>query len=319
MLRQTEPIRRAWPMAGSVDALDRLTPREREVADLVAHGYTNRQIAQELVLTEGTVANHVRRILGRLGLESRTQVAALLASRAFGRHEDQLRQEFMLALGREMKNPLTVIKGYAQLAQRHGSYDADGMAAIVHQAARLERLVDDLLDASSAEIGHLRLRRERVDLVALARQMAAHVTALSPRHEVRVSGPESPVVGWWDRGRLEQVIDNLLSNATRYSPNNGRIDVRIWTKVDHVCLQVVDQGVGIPHEALAHVFDRFYRVERAGSPGVDGLGIGLWVSRALVEAHGGRIEVESTVGRGSAFTVSLPVGVAGDGTTTASD
>jgi PAS domain S-box-containing protein len=390
----------------------RLTHRQQEVARLVARGLSNRQIASELVLTAGTVANHVRAILLRTGFHSRAQVAAWLGMpggveiggtpgatavfdadgsflkvnaamaellgyeqsclessgladvaadgpsvagellcrlsadrtwrgeirlrRADGcavpveliaraldttagtlnvvsvhdlshRREVERRQrEFVVMLGHELRTPLTAIRGYAQLMQRRGEADAASLDVILHYTRRLERLTNDLLDLTRQDVGLLRLRPETVDLTRLAEAAAEHAQVMSPAHLIRVLAPCEPVLGEWDRGRVEQVLENLLSNAIRYSPDGGTVTVRVATRGPEAELSVDDEGVGIPPEALPNVFDRFYRIERPGSPVVEGLGLGLAVARAIVEAHGGRITACSVPGRGSTFSVRLP-------------
>jgi two-component system phosphate regulon sensor histidine kinase PhoR len=397
---------------GSRPRPETLTARQREIAGLIARGLTNRQIAAELVLTAGTVANHVRAILMRTGFHTRSQVAAWLGvpervgleaapdatavldgdgriltanpalaallgrsvraleSSSLGsivvadgpvRGEDVLsglvaegawrgelrvrrrdgtavavemfaqaldtpagtlyvaafrdlshresaerrQREFVAMLGHELRSPLTAIRGYAQLMQRRSDGSSNALEVILHNTQRLERLVSDLIDLTRQDIGLLRLRRGPVDLVEIVRAVAEHARGMSPEHQVVVEAPDVPVVGDWDRVRLEQVLDNLVSNAVRYSPDGGRVVVRIAHRGPSAEVSVSDEGVGIPAEALPRLFDRFYRVERPEDPVLEGLGLGLAVVRALVEAHGGRVDATST-GRGSRLTVVLP-------------
>jgi signal transduction histidine kinase len=171
-------------------------------------------------------------------------------------------------------------------------------------------LVHDLSDVLSLETGRLEIRRERTDLGALAEEFAAAARGQSQRHEIRVEAPPEPVIGEWDGERLGQVLQNLIGNAVKHVPAGGEVVVRVEAGEGEVLLTVRDDGAGIAPEHLPYLFDRFYR---AGSgTGIPGLGMGLYIARMLVEAHGGRIWVESELGRGSTFLVALPTEAIGD-------
>lgn len=219
---------------------------------------------------------------------------------------EQLQREFLAMVTHDLKTPLTSIKGMAQLMQRHGAYREQSLTNIVAQAERLERLVNDLLDVSRLETGRLELQCAAVDLVAVVRETAEAARALSPAHQILVEAPDRPLVGVYDRDRLGQILQNLLSNAVRYSPAGSAIRISVTDLGAAAQITVSDQGVGIPPEALARLFDRFYRVETASASQPQGLGLGLYITRGLVEAHGGRVWAESTAGQGSTFYVILP-------------
>jgi signal transduction histidine kinase len=222
------------------------------------------------------------------------------------RAAERLQREFMAMVTHDLKSPLTSIKGFAQLMQRRQVYSPSSTTAIVDQTTHLERLIDDLLDAARFEAGHAELRRRRVDLVALVTSVAAHAQAGSQAHSVRVETASGPIWGNWDPDRLAQVLRNLLSNAIKYSPGGGEILVETRRTEGGAVVSVTDRGIGIPLQEQPRVFDRFYRVgDTAASP--HGLGLGLHISRSLVEAHGGRIGVESSPGLGSRFSFTLPV------------
>ncbi|MGI8856012.1 MAG: GAF domain-containing protein [Thermomicrobiales bacterium] len=219
---------------------------------------------------------------------------------------EQQRQDFIAMVAHDLKNPLTTMKGYAQLLQRRGAYSERNVATIVAQADRLERLIDDLRDVTRIDAGHLALDRAPVDLAALVRANVEESRALSEAHTIHLEMPDEPVTGLWDAGRLAQVIENLLSNAVKYSPDGGTIRVRVDGTEDEARLAVIDEGIGIPPEALARVFERFYRSDTGVAANRKGLGLGLYISKALVEAHGGTITAESLSPTGSAFSVTLP-------------
>ena len=219
----------------------------------------------------------------------------------------QRRQREVLASAtHDLKTPLTGIIGYAQLLQRRGDYDEQAVSAIIGQARRVARLVDDLLDIVHLETGRLQLVQAPMDLVTLVRATAEQVQARSPAPRVEVEAPERPVVGWWDSDRLAQVFHNLLSNAIKYAPGGGVVQVRVEEVGREVRVSVRDDGPGVLPEQLPWLFEPFYRAPTAAASQSQGLGLGLSIARGIVEAHGGRIWAESTVGAGSTFTVMLP-------------
>jgi PAS domain S-box-containing protein len=217
---------------------------------------------------------------------------------------ERLQQEFLAMASHELKNPLAAIRGNAQLMQRRASYSERSVHAIIAQSDQLRRLIDDLLLASQIEADRLVLHLTETDVVAEA-QLAA-VGLFDDAHPVRVAATRGPLMVLADQQRLRQVLANLLSNAIKYSPGGGEI-VSCVSRVDgEAQIAVTDHGMGIPAEAIPHLFDRFFRADGAPAQ-AEGLGLGLYISRRIVEAHGGSIHVESERGRGSTFTVSLPL------------
>ncbi|MGZ3459899.1 MAG: sensor histidine kinase, partial [Archangium sp.] len=174
-----------------------------------------------------------------------------------------------------------------------------------HTSQRLGALVDELLDAGRITAGRLKLEREEVDLATLARDAVGRMSEALARtgSEVKLVA-DAQVVGRWDRVRLEQVVGNLLSNAAKYGRGQP-VEVRVEAGHDgRARLVVKDHGIGIAPEDQARIFERFERAVNGRQ--FHGLGLGLWISREIVESHGGHIQVQSAPGEGSTFTVELP-------------
>jgi signal transduction histidine kinase len=196
------------------------------------------------------------------------------------------------------------------MLQRKRLYREQAVETILRNTTHLNRLIQDLSDAAQLIVRRLELERRSTDLVPVVRTVVEEAEASSGNHCFRVEGLERPCVGYWDPDRIRQIVQNLVSNAVKYSPDGGEVRVTLQATDSTAELAVRDQGVGIPPEALPRLFDRFYR-----GPGVktsaQGLGLGLTIVRGLVEAHEGRISVDSTVGAGSTFTICLPRQAAG--------
>lgn len=217
-------------------------------------------------------------------------------------------RDFISITAHELRTPLTVIKGFvATLAAREGIIDADRrgryLQIVNDQADRLARLVDDLMEVSRIDAGRLSLAAEPLEVPAL-------IAGLVDAHEkwqgrVRVTSATVPAISA-DLRRIEAVIVNLVENALKYS--DGDVDVSVRQPADgDVAIAVRDAGRGIAPEELDGLFQKFHRLPEAAEGDVPGTGLGLYIVRALVEAHGGTVDVASTVGRGSTFTVTLPV------------
>jgi signal transduction histidine kinase len=224
--------------------------------------------------------------------------------------QNEMKDVFLASVAHEMRTPLAAAKAQAQLALHQLAQDdcdsssAGALRRISRQIDTVVRLVSDLLDVSRLEGGVLELNRTEVDIAALARDVAARLQALTERHPLRVQAPDEARL-LCDRDRIEQVLTNLVSNAIRYSPEGGAIDIAIQRSPEWLQISVSDRGTGIPRDQQRRVFERFARLnpEEAG-----GLGLGLAIAQAIVEQHGGKIWVESTgvAGEGSTFYVRLP-------------
>jgi signal transduction histidine kinase len=209
----------------------------------------------------------------------------------------------------ELKTPVTSIKGYSQLLKRRATREnlSEGIlnacTVIERQVERMEGLISTLLDLSRLETGQMDLNIERVDLRALVLRASEMVQLTEDTHVIDLDVPAEAVWIEADASRLEQVLMNLLTNAVRFSATGTTISVSLRDE-DPVVLQVVDEGEGIPTAMQPHIFERFYRGGNAQQS--NGMGIGLYITRGIVEQHGGTIEVRSNAGEGAAFTVRLP-------------
>ncbi len=249
------------------------------------------------------------------------QAAAVLQSHALiqqatavqAREEaTRLKDEFLAMAAHDLKSPLTVQLGLAELLARRARRDATAPAdletieRLLSSTQRMMRLVHDLLDVALLDQGLLVGARARVDLVALVRDACA--TRTSASHQCTLQAAEQPVAVDGDEGRLGQVVANLLENAIKYSPAGGAVQVRVWRTAQEAHLTVTDAGIGIAAEELGQLFERFRRGSNAAGQAIGGTGLGLYICRGIVSAHGGRLWASSPgVGQGSTFHVVLPL------------
>jgi PAS domain S-box-containing protein len=226
----------------------------------------------------------------------------------------RLRDEFLSTATHELKTPVAVIRGYAQLLQRWNGATTDPRRARVprileQQSDRLARLVDDLLQVSRLRLGGEEFEKQGFELGVLAAEVLDEMEALTTRHRLELRH-DSLVKVQADRSRLQQVLVNLVSNAIKYSPHGGTILVSVAVHGGDAVVSVADEGIGIPLDRQEHIFERFYRAH-AGTPhDYGGMGVGLHLSREIVVRLGGRMWFVSREGEGSTFSFSLPI--AGD-------
>jgi signal transduction histidine kinase len=225
---------------------------------------------------------------------------------------DTMKSEFFANVSHELRTPLTLILAPLddRLPQAASPAERELLLSIRRNADRLLRLVDDLLDLSRIEAGHLRLDIVAIDLASLARQVLSSFQRAADARRVSLlaSVPAATRDVWGDRHRLESILGNLLGNALKYTPSGGRITVSLSESDTHVSIQVTDTGPGISAEDLPHLFERFYQGTSEGARRRGGMGIGLALAQNLAELHGGRIEVQSALQKGSTFTLTLPKG-----------
>jgi signal transduction histidine kinase len=242
-------------------------------------------------------------------LESRALIDEATRVRAY-EEATRLKEDFLSAAAHDLKTPLTTLVARTQLLERRAQRDPTAPAdlasiqLLVHEAQRLKRLVLELLDAARAEQGRLVGACTTVDLVALAGDICQRHG--SARHPCVVEASE-PVVGTYDQIRIQQLLENLIENAIKYSPAGGGVRVRLWNEDQQAHLTVVDSGIGIPPEDLPYIFDRFYRAHNVDDRRFAGMGLGLFICRGIAEQHGGQIRVSSRPAQGSTFHVVLPI------------
>jgi heavy metal sensor kinase len=219
-------------------------------------------------------------------------------------------QRFVADVSHEMRTPLTVIRGNVDLL-RMGCADMESLDAITSESERMTRMVSNLLLLSQADAGALPMHLQPVDMAPLIANVVRSGSVLADGHvevSARVTGDEAgQLMVQGDSDRLKQILLNLVDNAVKHTPNGGKVLVEAMPiEQMSVRITVSDTGVGIPPEDLPHVFERFYRVDKSRSRAHGGSGLGLAIAKSIVEAHGGRIEVHSTVGVGTSFDVWLP-------------
>lgn len=224
----------------------------------------------------------------------------------------ELRDDFIAAASHELKTPVTSLKVYTQVLERQAlrrgeTQTTAQLGKMNAQIDRLTLLIGDLLDISKIEGGKLTLEARPVDLNAVVGEAVEGVQLTTPVHRIAVEGSTTRfVIG--DRERLGQVVTNLLTNAIKYSPKADRVLIRLWEDERAAHVEVEDFGIGIDHEHVDQIFERFYRVSSPDEKTFPGLGIGLYISHEIVRRHGGTMSVKSVKGRGSTFGFALPFG-----------
>jgi PAS domain S-box-containing protein len=291
----------------------------REITDTLAPMIAALQRGETPPEAEVRLQRQHRRILSFSGTpltraDGKVTGGVIVVRDVTARHEiEELKDEMLSVASHDLRTPVTVIRSQAQLmrrAIRTGAFSLedvnDGLGSIVEETQRLAKLLELLLDLSRIEAGRFEIDPRPVDLGKLASTVVSEVQSTTDRHQMKVQVSGS-VVGNWDEARLQQVLTNLLTNAVKYSPNGGPIEVHVRGGEDEVTTSVNDEGIGLTHGEAQHVFERFFRARSTRR--LEGSGLGLYICQSILAAHGGRIWVESGgSGRGSSFCFTLPRG-----------
>ncbi len=225
----------------------------------------------------------------------------------------QVQRDFLANVSHELKTPLTSIQGFAQAMLDGAAVDGEARdhaaRVIFEESDRLRRLVEDLLDLARIDAGQIEFKRESVDMQALLKSVVDRLVIPARKKDVILEnrvGELPPMIG--DGDRLAQVFTNLVDNAIKHTPSGRKVTVHADSAQGWISIHVDDAGAGIPDEDLSRIFERFYQVDKARRGGKGrGVGLGLAISRQIVDAHGGRIVAQSAIGKGSRFTVQLPI------------
>ncbi len=230
------------------------------------------------------------------------------------RLSDQFKTDFVSSVSHELRTPLASILGYTDIlvngeVGEMTPEQAEFLEIIDHNARRLLALINDLLTLSGLESGRMVIRPETVDLCELVRQnVQIHVPAVNSRRQrLEVTLPGEPVTAVVDSERISQVLTNLLSNAVKFSPDEGRLGVALAVAEGEAAITVEDSGIGISEADRERLFERFFRASNAMEQAIPGTGLGLAICKGIVDAHDGRLAVDSTLGAGTTVTVAIPL------------
>lgn len=226
---------------------------------------------------------------------------------------ERMRREFVANVSHELKTPLTTIKSYTETLLE-GAVDDEEVKqeflGVVHEEAdRMGRLVKDLLQLSNFDSHRADLEFEIHDFIDVVKKALkkVDVTAKAKKHTIKYISDEQTVLGYFDYDRIEQVVLNILSNAIKYTPEDGEIQVFASKEADDMYIRITDNGLGIPAEDITRIFERFYRVDKARARALGGTGLGLAIAKEIIEAHGGAIEISSVYGSGTSVLLKLPM------------
>jgi signal transduction histidine kinase len=318
----SEQASKSWGHAARSDAD---TDAERHAILRVADGFTIEQVVGEFRALRASVLHmgaekpldpHSEEItrfnecIDQLLAESVVRHAEMSAERV--RRESRQKDEFISALSHELRNPVGAISSAVQVLNVRGSTDpvsARAVDILTRQTGHLARLLDDILDVARISRGRVTLKMEPVDLRGCVQDAVEGNKQLfeEMEHDISVDMPSEPVIMHIDCTRVAQVLANLINNAAKYSPPRSTLRVALQLRSDEAEIAVCDNGIGIEPHLLPHMFEAFY-ISDSGNHGKRGLGIGLWLSRQLIEMQGGRITVHSDgPGTGAVFRIRLPI------------
>jgi heavy metal sensor kinase len=315
--RSEEPLRRELGDVLLMQAIG--LPLALGLASLGGYHLARRALAPVGRMAESARRISAERLAERLAVENPSDELGHLAAvfnDAFARLERSFEQmrRFTADASHELRTPLTALRSVGEVGLQERPDDklfGDVVGSMLEEADRLTHLVDTLLTLSRADVGQVRLACDPVDLAALAGDVAHYLTDLADEKQqtLHFDAP-APVIVSGDRLVLRQALVNIVDNAIKYSANGTSIDVRAGGDGQHGWIEVADQGPGIGEADRQRVFERFYRVDKARSREEGGTGLGLSLAQWAIEANGGRIDLESALGRGSVFRLLVPRGVA---------
>jgi signal transduction histidine kinase/response regulator of citrate/malate metabolism len=329
VIRETKPVLIADAQSDprfhqGIDAVTGMTTRSLLAVPLISKGAAL-GVIEAINTTPGAFDQHDLELLealtssaaiaienARLYATEQQRAAALARALEQQRRLDRLQREFIQNVSHELRTPLALIRGHAETLENGwlGDLQAEqkeSISVIARRALMLTKMVNDIINV--LEVEQRELMREPIDLDALVRACLAEFRAAAERADLVLIpeiAPGLPQVSG-DPLALRRVLDNLVGNALKFTPAGGRVTVQVYCSGETARLQVADTGIGIPDEHLGRIFERFYQVDGSPTRKYGGMGLGLALVKELVEAHGGQIAVESEVGRGSTFTVTLPI------------
>ncbi|EFH83829.1 PAS domain-containing sensor histidine kinase [Ktedonobacter racemifer] len=280
---------------------------QRALQEITARGQ-HTPLETELVCKDGS---RLPVLVGGVIFQERPRLMVSFVLDNSARKElEQRKDAFISMASHELRNPLAALKMQTQLVQkrleRQSLHEAaTALSRVEGPVKQLERLIGELLDVSKIQAGRLEYRQETVDLDALLHEVADTMQQLSTTHTIVVRGA-APHLLVGDKDRLGQVFTNLISNAIKYSPDTEAVEIDLSASEETVTISVHDHGLGIPREQRDKIFERFYRATGPRQRAIPGLGMGLYIVAEIVKRHEGTITVDSTVGKGSTFTVTLP-------------
>jgi signal transduction histidine kinase len=314
--------------AGAYDYL--IKPSEvEELRSTVARGLERRRLGQELKARIADLQKANREIADiNASLQRRIDDATAELKQRYEQLQelDRTKSQFLSMASHELKTPITAMSGFLQVALRRARRLIEGddaaqtreglrgildqLEIVYRQTGKLARLIDELLDVSRIQTGRIEFRYGDVDLGELAQEVATRMQLTTTTHQIAVERDTTPTI-IADRDHLEQVLNNLVTNAIKYSPRGGPITIAVLPAERGVRVAVKDQGIGIPEKELDAVFGLFYRSPDRAARDAAGMGLGLYICREIVSRHGGEIWAESRPAEGSTFVVELPLVPAG--------
>lgn len=232
------------------------------------------------------------------------------------RRLDKLRKDFVANVSHELRTPLAMLQGYSEALIDDIADTPEARREIAEvineESQRMGRLVRELLDLARMESGHIHLDIQQMNLEEFFHRVLRKFQSIAAEQQVTLFNQISsdlPTV-YWDEDKIEQVLTNLIDNALRHTPADGKVEIAVQSDLDHVIIKVKDTGSGIPEEDLPFIFERFYKADKARTRGQSGgTGLGLSIAKHLIDAHQGRIEVTSQLDKGTTFTITLPIRV----------